>query len=127
MLGRRMALGLVLLGLLVADLPCFGGLSPYNIAVVVNELSTESEAVGRYYCGKATIPFSNLIEVQTDSVNEEVTPAYYAALAEQIRDKLVSQLGVDPDDPENDPIQVLVMCYGVPSRVYMGENVDPKR
>ena len=103
MVSRVTAWVFVLVGLVAGATPCVCGLSPNNVAVVVNQLSAESERIGRYYCYEAGIPISNFIEIQTDYVHESVSSSLYAALAAQIRDKLVHQIGVDPNDPAHDP------------------------
>ncbi|MEI6913729.1 MAG: hypothetical protein WCL39_01205 [Armatimonadota bacterium] len=100
-------------------------LSPGNIAVVVNadfpkdqptDTYNLSQVTGRYYCSKLGIPPTNIIEITTLS-SENVNESQYAGISQQIRSKLVSQLGVDPNDPANDPIQALVLCYGIPSQI----------
>lgn len=101
----------------------FAGLSPSNIAVIVNsnpqckyqpsDPFTVSESAGMYYCDVSGVPRSHIIEVNT-TPNDLLYPFQYSDLVAQIRDGLVNQLGVDPADPANDPIQALVICYGVP-------------
>jgi len=111
------------------------GLAPHNIAVIVNtnpnlnadpeDLITMSQAVGYYYSAQRGIPVGNIIEVYSDK-EEYVPAATYQALAAQIRAKLVTQLGVDPDDPASDPIQALVLCYGVPFKINAPVQDDQK-
>lgn len=115
---------LVVLGIMSTVLPCVGGLSPHNVAVIVNELSAESKAVGRYYCANAGIPLANLIELRRTPTNEAMNSQDYATLAADIRSALVNQIGVDPEDWANDPIQCLVLCYGVPVSIDYGTSVD---
>ena len=62
---NRLAPILLCVSLLFPSRATYAGVTPHNIAVIVNENSTESEAVGRYYCSKAGIPLSNLIEIDT--------------------------------------------------------------
>ena len=115
-MNRFSAQTLLVLGIMTMALPCVGGLSPHNIAVVVNELSAESEAVGRYCCSNAGIPLSNLIEIRTLTDNA-VRPDDYATLAKH------SEQARQPDWRQTQMIrhmtrsQALVLCYGVPFRI----------
>lgn len=95
----------------------WAGIRPENVAVVVNSSLPMSEAVGSYYCQQRGIPSQNLIEISV-SADDTISQATYATLAQAIRDRLTSPpLSIDPNDWANDPIQALVMCYGVPSRI----------
>jgi uncharacterized protein (TIGR03790 family) len=101
----------------------FAGITPYNIAVIVNAdpwLNGRSVAVGQYYCQSMGIPESNLLEVNVtheETISQSDFSGSTNSLTKQIRDGLTIQLGVDPDDPAHDPIQALVLCYGIPSRI----------
>ncbi|MBI2842518.1 MAG: hypothetical protein HYX78_03880 [Armatimonadetes bacterium] len=104
--------------------PCLCGISPHNVGVVANlhaTLAGMSRRIADYYCATAGIPQANIIEINVWP-NEDIAQSDWSGesgwnLAGQIRSGLITQLGVDPADPANDPIQVLVLCYGVPSRI----------
>jgi uncharacterized protein (TIGR03790 family) len=98
------------------------GIRPENIAVVVNSNLPMSQAVGNYYCQQRGIPSQNLLEIDV-SAQDSISQAEYATLAQNIRDRLTAPpLNINPNDWANDPIQVLVMCYGVPSRILGSSN-----
>jgi len=121
--------------------PVLGGITPHEVVVVYNSTPAylgspdlkypASQAVADYYCAARGIPLSNQVGVDWpalpfDSLNspypsEWGTPPdwiYAGDFIEDIQDPLEeflqSHFGVDRDDPANDPIKAIVLCYGLP-------------
>ncbi len=97
--------------------PLWAGIEPANTAVIVNGSMPMSQAVGSYYCQKRGIPPQNLITVNA-STQDTIYTTDYAALALQIQNALAAPpFNVTAQSWSTDPIQVLVTCYGIPSRI----------
>lgn len=98
-------------------LPLGAAIKPDNVVVIVNSNSKMSEAVGNYYCRQRSIPARNLIKIDAP-MQEAITRDQYNALAKAVRARLIAPpLSVKPGGYANDPIQVLVTCYGVPLKI----------
>ncbi|MDO8587834.1 MAG: YCF48-related protein [Armatimonadota bacterium] len=111
--------------LLVSLLPsAFGGLSPYEVVVVVNnnpqapDLAQASRAVADYYCAQRGIPSENIVEIDAPVYEVLADPLLYAERIAGPIETALQSLGSDPDHPESDPIKCIVLCYGVPSNIH---------
>ncbi len=102
---------------------CFAGLSPQEVVVVVNNQSDVGEisrAVAEYYCQetKRNIPTANILEITTQP-DEAINPFQFVYdIQVPLKSFLASRPGFDTNDPGSDPTKAIVLCYGVPSKVY---------
>jgi uncharacterized protein (TIGR03790 family) len=122
---RRLLLRFAILTLGYVCLPAMSAVRPESIAVIYNTNEPMSLAVAQYYCSKAGVPTSHMLGVSAQKdVDYQVNPPTVDnydgpnGIATLIQNALLnSGLGVTADNWANDPIQVLVMCYGMPFRV----------
>ncbi len=97
--------------------PLFAAIKPENVAVIVNSNSKPSQAIGTYYCKQRGIPTQNLIQIDAPT-QETISQDQYKTLAQNIQKRLTAApLSVDPKNVAADKIQVLVTCYGIPSKI----------
>lgn len=126
----RAAAFITLLTLLIAHSTARASLNPGEVVVVVNnnpQVAATSRAVAEYYCAQRGIPAANIAEV-TAPAGEVVGPDYYvsAILADtenppSLVHLLKSRPGFDINDPGTDPTKALVMCYGIPLKLFGAE------
>jgi uncharacterized protein (TIGR03790 family) len=81
-----------------------------NVAVVINDNSPASKAVGEYYAKKRAIPASNILRIKT-SVEENVERNEYAATIEGPLGGQIIRAGLQ------DRVLYLVLTKGVPLRI----------
>lgn len=114
---RRIELIIITAILTLCTAPLFAGINPENVAVIVNSNSKASQAVGSYYCKQRGIPTANLIRVDAPA-QETISQDQYRALALNIQKRLTARpLSINPKNFGGDRIQVLVTCYGIPSKI----------
>ncbi|MBL8767630.1 MAG: TIGR03790 family protein [Planctomycetes bacterium] len=94
--------------------PAYGGATPAQVLVVVNDASPISQAVGAYYAQVRAIPAINVFHLPpTSPTTELITRTQYNA---QIRDPIKTYLSVTQPQLQTQ-IKYIVLTKGVPIRV----------
>lgn len=81
-----------------------------NVAVVINDNSTDSQTIGEYYAKKRALPKSNILRIRT-STDESVTRAVYSLTIEAAIGSQLIRGGLE------DRILYIVLTKGVPLRI----------
>ena len=92
-------------------LPAFAGGSGLNMAVVVNQNSTNSVQLGNYYCEKRGVPAQNLIRINWTGGNITWTRAEFETT---LRSSLTNALN---SRALTNQIEFVVLCMDIPYRV----------
>lgn len=97
---------------------------PEEVLVVVNTNEPLSAKVADYYASKRRIPAQNILRLACTR-EERVTPAeFVASIQGPIEDYLYTKFGSDPAKPGDDSIKVILLTYGIPSRIDQGERLS---
>ncbi len=90
----------------------------YDSAGAWNTGAYQSRAVCGYYCASRGIPDANKVGIDWSRPEYAITPAdFITYIANPLKSYLQSTFGSDPNDPADDPVKCLVLCYGVPMTV----------
>ncbi len=92
-------------------LPAFAGGSGLNVAVVVNQNSTNSVQLGNYYCEKRGVPPQHLIRINWTGSNITWTRAEFEMI---LRSSLTNALN---SRALTNQIDFVVLCMDIPYRV----------
>ncbi len=100
--------------LLMSPAPAvLAGGGPLNVAVVVNDNSTDSLALGRYYCDQRGIPEAQMVHVTTATSGVITADTF----TNQIYQPLMSSLLAGGLTGQ---IDTVVYCLGLPHAVSLG-------
>ena len=92
-------------------LPVFAGGSGLNVAVVVNQNSTNSVQLGNYYCERRGVPPQNLIRINWTGGNLTWTRAEFETI---LRSSLTNALNARI---LTNQIEFVVLCMDIPYRI----------
>src|ERR1041384_1121812 len=110
--GTRLPVLFLAAGFLCLDnRPLHGGGSGLNVAVIVNQASSNSVALGNYYCERRQVPPENIIRIKWTGGNIEWTMVDFTnTLLNPLLDALTAR-GI------SDQIDYVVLCMNIPYRV----------
>ena len=118
-----------LLCMIAIGISVSAGLNPSEVLVVYNSspyssLSTASTAVADYYCDARGIPEANKFAIDWpfdyDLMN---TKEFGQAIYIPLRDYVLSR-GSDPANAGSDSLKCIILCFGLPSRMWDAERVS---
>ena len=100
----------IALALVTVAPPTAAAQSAENVAVVINETSSDSQKIGQYYVEKRAIPAANVIRIKTLTTETIQRPAYVATIEQPIGAAIAAR-------SLQDRVLYIVLTKGLPLRI----------